>query len=309
MSSLAELIKEINTQISTVSESFVYYDKETGKIQKISNKKVDCNLEVFKIETDLVKDIIIGKKRTDDFLVSYDLSEKRLTVKEITYESELNSIKHKLHEIPKVKKSLQIDPNSSFFQIYDGIHVDVWYKELPYLAGQHVWFENTVYKFKNDQLVKSKFNFENTEIILENVKLFDDENKHLNFNINLANGDKLLNYNKLYLYQKNKVSNTTNEFDLIIRQDNLNRCWKVFLSEDTRKKLIISNYNLNDKIYFSVTQKYNPNVLYRFLEVNLKDLLYNSIEHPFKYNWEIANKEVSIYTPKFFDSYIYEVIF
>ena len=62
MSSLADLIKEINTQISTVSKSFVYYDKETGKIQKISNKKVDSDLEFFEVETETVKDIIVGKK-------------------------------------------------------------------------------------------------------------------------------------------------------------------------------------------------------------------------------------------------------
>lgn len=307
MSNLVDLIKEINTQISSVSESFVYYDKETGKIHKISNKKIESDLEILKIETSLVKDIIVGKKRTDDFLVSYDLSEKRLTVKEITYESELNSIKYKLYEIPKVNTSYYQEINSNFSQIYDGVHVDVWYKELPYLAGQHVWLENTVYMFKNDQLINSKFNFENTKVILENVKLFNDDNKSLNFDQNLQNGDKLLNYNKLYLYQKSKELNQDVDFDLMIRQDKLNNCWKIFLSDKTRTKLIESKYMLNSKIYFSITKKYNPNILYRFLEVNLKDLLYVKSVHNFMYDWENEDKELSIYTPKLFDSYIYEV--
>jgi hypothetical protein len=306
MSSLADLIKEINTQISTVAESFVYYDKETGKIQKISNKKIDSDLEVFKIETDLVKDIIVGKKRTDDFLVTYDLSEKRLTVKEITYESELNSIKYKLYEIPEIKNSYHQELISNFSQIYEGIHVDVWYNKLEHLSGQHVWFDNNVYMIKNDQSAHSNFNFENVEIILENVKLFNDDNKNLKFSKHLNNGDKFLNYNKLYLYQKIDIE--YNEYDLIIRQDILDKCWKIFLSSKTKKELIESNYNLEDRIYFSITQKHNPNILYKTLDVNLKDLLYNSINYPFKYDWEVQSKEVSIYTPKFFDSYIYEVI-
>lgn len=203
MSSLASLINEINTQISTVSESFVYYNKETSKIQKISNKKIDSDLEVFKIETSLVQDIIVGKKRTDDFLVTYDLSEKRLTVKEITYESELSSIKYKLYDI---------------------------------------------------------------------------------------------------------TQSTDTVYDLKITQDLLKKCWKINLSNDSKKDLISSKYNSNDTIYFSITQRHNPNILYRSLEINLKELLNKDIEYPFEYNWEIQNKEVSIYTPKFFNSYVYEVI-
>ena len=203
MSSLASLINEINTQISTVSESFVYYDKKTSKIQKISNKKIDSNLEVFKIETSLVQDIIVGKRKSDDFIVIYDLSEKRLTVKEITYESELSSIKYKLYDITR---------------------------------------------------------------------------------------------------------STDTVYDVKISQDQLKKCWKISLSNDTKRELLGSKYHSNDTIYFSVTQKHNPNVLYRSLEVSLNVLLNNEIEYLFEYDWEMQNKEVSIYTPKFFNSYAYEVI-
>jgi hypothetical protein len=203
MSRLANLIKEINTQISTVSESFVYYNKETSKIQKISNKKINSELEVFKIETSLVHDIIVGKKKSDDFIVTYDLSEKRLTVKEITYESELSSVKYKLYDI---------------------------------------------------------------------------------------------------------TQSTDTVYDVKIGQDLLKKCWKINLSNNSKKELLGSKYHSNDKIYFSITQKHNPNILYRSLEASLQDLLNSEIEYPFEYNWEIQNKEVSIYTPKLFDSYIYEVI-
>jgi hypothetical protein len=203
MSSLADLIKEINTQISTVSKSFVYYDKETGKIQKISNKKVDSDLEFFEVETETVKDIIVGKKRTEDFIVSYDFAKKSLTVKELAHESELNSIKYKLHDISRSK---------------------------------------------NDS------------------------------------------------------------YDVKISQDLTKKCWRISLSNDTKKQLIESNYNANDKFYFSITQLHNPIILYRSLEVNLRKLLSDSVEYPFEYSWESQKEEISIYTPKFFDSYFYEVI-
>lgn len=208
MSNLANLIKEINDQISTVSTSFVYYDKETGKIQKISNKKEEYkDFECFKIETEVVKDIILGKKKSDNFVVTYDLFEKRLTVKEASYESELgselNSIRYKLYEIP------------------------------------------------------------NTE----------DSN-----------------------------------YDVKIIQDFKKKCWRIKLGKETIKELKNSRYNSNDLIYFSITQKHNPNILYKALEIKLKELLNDEIVYEFSYDWEFNKSDISIYTPKFFKSYIYEVI-
>lgn len=204
MSNLANLIREINHQISTVSESFVYYDKETSKIQKISNKQEEYkDFECFKIETEAVKDIILGKKKSDNFIVTYDLSEKRLTVKEKTYESDLNSIRYKLYEVPSAKD---------------------------------------------------------------------------------------LNY------------------DVKIIQDFKKKCWRIKLGKETTKELKNSRYNSNDLIYFSITQKHNPNILYKALEIKLKELLNDEIVYEFNYDWEFNKSDISIYTPKFFKSYIYEVI-
>ena len=41
MSNLATLIQEINQQISSKVQSHVYFDKDTGRIIKISNKLID----------------------------------------------------------------------------------------------------------------------------------------------------------------------------------------------------------------------------------------------------------------------------
>lgn len=204
MSSLADLISQINSQISTVSESYVYYDKDTGKIHKISNKEIESDFEICKVETTLVKDIITGVKKTENFIVSYDLSQKRMTINELSYESELDSVKYRLYEIPEIK--------------------------------------NNTYDVK----------------ILRNIS---------------------------------------------------NKCWTVQLSDETKKELIKSKYSSNDSIYFSITEKHNPNILYKSIESNLSSLLINPILFPFEYKWEHDDhKNVSIYTPKFFNDYVYEVV-
>ena len=204
MSSLANLISQINSQISTVSESYVYYDKDTGKIHKISNKEIESDFEICKVETTLVRDIITGVKKTENFIVSYDLSQKRMTINELSYESELDSVKYRLYEIPEIN--------------------------------------NNIYDVK------------------------------------------------------------------IIRNIN-DKCWTVQLSDETKKELIKSKYSSNDSIYFSITEKHNPNILYKSIESNLSSLLVNPILFPFEYKWEHdKHKNVSIYTPKFFYNYVYEVV-
>lgn len=454
MSDLKSLIEDITKQISTVSYSFVYYEKDTGKIQKISNKEIKSDFEVIKIETDLVKDIIHGKKRIDDFKVSYDLSEKRFTVKEITYESELSSIKNKLHEINTIYSTNSFDSKSlkkfkthfekiyegvdvfiwinnfdyeknsivwfdnnvykiiedmpagksfdfnkaelyiedvflldtkseidtlnifDYERIYEGIFVDVWYDELEHLSGQHVWKNNSVYKIINDQKSNTEFDIKNAELIVENVKLYDDENKTLSFNKNLNYKDKFLQNNQLFMctnikdahvkktacsfsatnsvkfvcednvvsllkYKDNDtelepIQNLTSkinlkspdqlsfgekciiksnlyikskidyEYDVKIVQDNYYKCWTIKLDKKTINTLK-NTYLGNDTLYFSITSKNDPNILYRIFKCSIKELLDNTISFSFEYSWEFENEEVSVYTPKYFKKYIHEV--
>ena len=96
---------------------------------------------------------------------------------------------------------------------YVGVHVDVWYKELSHLAGQHVWLNGTVYKLLNDQSANSEFTMDNAEIIVSNVKLYADKNKSLKTVQNVSSGDILLDNNQLYSvqlireeYDKDKIS-------------------------------------------------------------------------------------------------------
>jgi len=73
--------------------------------------------------------------------------------------------------------------------------------------------------------------------------------------------------------------------------------------------MLKSNFFGNDMLFFSITEKHDPNVLYRSLSFNIRELISNeSIIHPFKYKWEFDKKDVSIYTPKFFQNYIHEIL-
>jgi len=53
---------------------------------------------------------------------------------------------------------------------------------------------------------------------------------------------------------------------------------------------------------FSITKKYDPNVLYRVLKFK------NNNTIPFEMDFEFDNEEVSVYTIRKFSAYVHEVI-
>ena len=68
----------------------------------------------------------------------------------------------------------------------------------------------------------------------------------------------------------------------------------------------MTNFDHDDVLYFSITAKHDPNILYRSLKVSMSEL--NKIHViPFEFENE-KNKDVSLYTAKYFDSYAHEVI-
>lgn len=98
------------------------------------------------------------------------------------------------------------------------------------------------------------------------------------------------------------------ETDIQITQNILLEQWEFRLGKNTRKEML-NNYCLNDILYFSITAKHDPNIVYRFFKISLKDLIKeNFISYPFEYNWELNKDEASVYTPKYFSSYLHEVI-
>jgi hypothetical protein len=258
---------------------------------------------------------------------------------------------------------------------YTGIHVDVWYKELSHLAGQHVWLNGNVYKISEDAAADTEFTMDNATVIIGNVLLYADENKLLPTTSKLSLGNIILNNNSIYsiqeekeqinkdkssvffynalstlLYYNNKScleinladddsieSNdmrlnltssdnlkngqtilsgkrlyqvqTEKAYDIIVQQNTLSKAWNLLLNPYTKKFLQTSGYNPKETLYFSVTSKYDPNILYRSLEFTVGDLL-SDVTSVILFSTEDEEdpQNVSIYTAKYFDSYAHEVI-
>ena len=456
MSDLIELFKSLKSDIEVSPMSYVYFDNNSGKINKITNRrKNESEQDVLEVSYTEVKDILEGRRSTTDYIVSYDLSLKQLALKEITYENSLNQVESLLHRLPVTRdfydpddpvkdrvyeeiydgvdvvmyvpgekytenslvwydnnvyrfkkdfagnefdkkaakvfiKDVSITEEKSVLTLvevethkkeYEGVFVDVWYEELNHLAGQNVWYKNTVYKILKDQKKNTKFNKKNAEVVVKDVKLYSDSNDKLDFE-SISQGDLYLDNNQIYSFNHKRVDHaaessnkavvfyindkefliynsdgknflrvstiekngilefayeTTNikatnltplsalkkgdkvllgkklvtisdfDADIIVIQNKKTRQWSVRLSNSTRKFLQNSSYNAQDKMFFSITAKYDPNILYRNLEFTLSDILLKTRVYDFEHDIEDTD-EVSVYTTKFFDTYTHEVL-
>lgn len=109
-----------------------------------------------------------------------------------------------------------------------------------------------------------------------------------------------------------KIENLKNNFveitcshddaEIHIIKDFQNKIWKICVTEDLYKQYDKIESVASDYLYFSITSKGDPHLLYRTLIVNIKDLLDNTVIIPFDNN-DFLNKNYSIYTNKKFDSY------
>lgn len=314
MNNLKFVLDKINDNIKKEATNFVFYKSDTGEIRKISNsfegnKDIDC----IEVPHDAVKDIIVGRHKSSDYVVMFDPATKSVSVKK------KEDISQRFRGYTQVVREFisedlynneilsQKEDAKNEVPIYKDIFVDVWYNELEHYQGQHVWYNNTVYRLKENQEKNTAFRKSNADKILEGVKLFDDQNTDLFFDKSIGPGDKFLDNNRLYLFKQSIVNSDT---DLMILQDIKNKKWVIVLSNKVYRMLKeITKNNSNYTISFSVTENNDPNILYRSLEVKIKDLLLSKmIEIPFQYDWEFDGKKVSIYVEKYFDSYFYGVV-
>ncbi len=89
--------------------------------------------------------------------------------------------------------------------------------------------------------------------------------------------------------------------DITIIKDNVQKKWKLKLSEELAND---KNAIVQAQKGFSVTKKYDPNILYKVLNFKKEDdFMIN-----FNSNFEFDNIDVSLYTIKRFSKYNYEVI-
>ena len=314
MTDLQDLINKLRVDVVN-KDSYVYYTKETGKIHKISSTNIpDSEFEVVAIPTDEVKPILTGERRTEEFVIFYDVSLKQIILKEAAYDDSHKTASTMCYQLPVAKRTNKIDFIEDYTKVvalrpqYLGLHVDVWYDKLAHLAGQHVWINNTVYRLLKDQHKDTEFDKNNAELIIENVKLYADVNKALEVSQTVQIGDLILSYNNIFVFDYDDC-NVNLENDIVIRQDTDNNVWNIRINPHTKKFLRMSGYNPKETLYFSVTAKYDPNILYRSLEFNIGELLAESTSIiPFKFEAEQDPNNVSIYTAKYFDKYVHEII-
>lgn len=118
---------------------------------------------------------------------------------------------------------------SSLERVYQGIDIDKWYPNLPYLKGQHVWYKNTLYRCNNDYQEQDEFSFVNYDLLLENVFDLSTTDKFLK-------GTILLHNRVLWLSKENcSYSSDEIRFDL----------W-----EDTKERFLIYDSSIQYRRYF-----------------------------------------------------------
>ena len=450
MSDLINFIKELKAEVEQNDNTYVYYEKKNGNIVSISSSFDDTlseNQEVILVPQHQALPLLTGDKKTSDYIVIYDISQKQKVLKEKNYQDnnkEAGNMCYKLPNIKKnnsghvsceeiyegmtvfvwqktlsykkddivwyknnvykllapnykgrgfsLKKSQLMVPNVYITDIptqeltitkfqnrkeYIGIHVDVWYDSLDHIKGQHVWFENNVYKIINDQSSHSCFDPKNAELIISNVKLFNDVNPDLDFNRVIGDGDTYLDNNQIYsarlettsysreqnisakdiLFKGDKnnillwryktkttmlIDSTKNtksmtdgselelydsldlkngekillgsklysigsnkDYDIIITQNLPDKNWILSLNPSTLKFFQLSNYGQDDMLYFSITAKHDPNILYRSLQIPLSELKQKVIL-PMDHDDELG--DLSIFTTKYFNAYGHEVV-
>ena len=122
-------------------------------------------------------------------------------------------------------ESKDLDP------VYDGIDIDKWYPNLPYLDGQHVWYNNTLYRCHTSYEEENEFSTSKYDTIVENVKDLSTIEK---FNI----GDILLHNRTLWMSKVN--------YDSTLKQQRIREdIW-----EDTKERFLIHDSSIQYRRYF-----------------------------------------------------------
>jgi len=98
--------------------------------------------------------------------------------------------------------------------------------------------------------------------------------------------------------------------DIQIIQDIPNTCWKIVIGKRLRENLMKKGINLNHKMVLSVTEKGDPNILYKTLFADLSSIVTdNYVILPFSMPFEYTNQPFSVYTARRFDTYQIKRIF
>ena len=102
-----------------------------------------------------------------------------------------------------------------------------------------------------------------------------------------------------------EIKNDVNP-DITIIQDKKQKLWRLELGNDILTAITEQNLEIDPtNQYYSITKKFDPNVLYRLLKFKKQN---DEYVVPFEYDFELDDLSLSIYTVQKFSTYAYEVI-
>jgi len=103
---LLNFLSAVQYEIEKKSYSYVCFDIDTGKIEKITNAIEETEtLKYIKILTLNIDDIFTGKKRIDDYKIVYNLQKDSYELVFLNEEIIVPYIGDKIYQIPKVNKT------------------------------------------------------------------------------------------------------------------------------------------------------------------------------------------------------------
>lgn len=95
-----------------------------------------------------------------------------------------------------------------------------------------------------------------------------------------------------------------NDTDIDLVQDIPNACWKIKIGKGLKQSIKSKGVNLNSNMMFSVTEKGDPNILYKTLSAHIGQALSdNYYIVPFTMPFESTPCPISVYTARKFDTY------
>lgn len=176
MTDLSRLLSQLTHEVSQEEEHYVYYDKDTNKIEKITPVRDTLSInEFFKINSEFVEPILLGIKKIDDYIVYYDFSLKSRQIKLLkTYNNNIQTLIEVSNEVnsadleilvsqKNIKFSLTNDLYEHINSDYSSIIIAVTEKNNPYKL-----YNSTMFTANN--LTDSGFciDYQFTKAVLEN---------------------------------------------------------------------------------------------------------------------------------------------
>lgn len=110
MFDVTKLLKQINTNIGTSTDSYVYYIRDTGILVKITNTYEEENeYSILVTSYNEVEHIITGTRRLDEYRVKYDNDTSSYRLYAVTEISNLSRVNKKLHKINNTYDDNNVD--------------------------------------------------------------------------------------------------------------------------------------------------------------------------------------------------------